>query len=85
MEKVTRQEWRALLTLVLSQRLEINAIESALLRDHALTDAELKRIRTQAASTAKAWGSQEDDDLLALIRAHSSPDATMLIPPPQEL
>ncbi len=42
----TAADWRELLRLVLAQRLEINAIGSALKRASALTDAELKEIHT---------------------------------------
>ncbi|HXM41964.1 MAG TPA: hypothetical protein VN924_11965 [Bryobacteraceae bacterium] len=84
MDNVTTAEWRLLLRLVLAQRLEINAIESVLKRAKALTDLEIKEIRTQASETAKAWSSNKGDDVLTLIRVHSSPDATMLIPPARE-
>ena len=84
MDNVTIAEWRLLLRLVLAQRLEVNAIESALKRARALTDAEIKEIRAQASDTAKAWSSGNDDDVLNLIRVHSSPDATMLVPPTRE-
>jgi predicted oxidoreductase len=84
MSNVTTAEWRLLLRLILAQRLEINAIESALKRAKALTDAEIREIRTQALETAKAWSSDDGDDILTLIRVHSSPDATMLIPPARE-
>jgi hypothetical protein len=84
MDNVTTAEWRLLLTLVLAQRLEINAIESALKRAKALTDAEIAEIRKQASETAKAWSSSDTDDPLSLIRVHSSPDATMLVPPTPE-
>ena len=84
MDNVTAGEWRQLLTLLLSQRLEINAVESALKTAGILTDAQIKEIRTQAADTAKAWSSDESDDVLALLRVHSSPFATMLLPPRRE-
>jgi len=80
MDNVTTAEWTQLLTLVLAQRLEINALGSALKRAGALTDAELKAIRQQASNTAAAWSSNETDDVLKLIRIHSSPDATMNVP-----
>jgi hypothetical protein len=83
MDRATAVEWRQLLRLVLAQRLEMNAIESALKRARLLTDAELKEIRKQASDTAEAWSSEESDDVMALIRIHSSPDATMLVPPPR--
>jgi hypothetical protein len=84
MQEATTTEWRTLLRLVLAQRLEINAIESALKRAGALTDAEIREIRTQALDTATAWSSNHDDDVLTLIRGHSSPNATMLIPKPRQ-
>ncbi len=84
MEHAATGEWRQLLTLLLSQRLEINAIESALKTAGLLTDAQIKEIRTQASNTAAAWSSKESDDVLALLRVHSSPFATMLVPPPRE-
>jgi hypothetical protein len=74
-------EWRQLLRLLLAQRLEINALESALKRAGALTDAEIQAIRKQASETAEAWSSQEGDDVLKLIRIHALPGATMLVPP----
>jgi hypothetical protein len=80
----SEEEWRVLLRFVLSLRLEINAIESALKNSNVLTDAQVKEIRKQASQTAKAWSSNDSDDVLALIRVHSSPDATMLIPPTTE-
>jgi hypothetical protein len=70
-----------LLRLVLAQRLEINAIESALKRANALSDAEIQAIRTQAMETATAWSSGDGDDVLALIRIHAAPAASMLVPP----
>jgi len=51
---MTPDEWKSLLRIVLAQRLEMNAIESALKRAGALTDAELKEIRRQASETATA-------------------------------
>ena len=73
-------EWNELLTLVLSQRLEINAMESALKGAGMLTEAQIREIRAQASDTARAWSSKEGDDVLALIRVHSSPLATMTVP-----
>jgi hypothetical protein len=84
MNNVTNMEWRHLLTLLLSQRLEINAIESALKAASILTDTQIREIRTQASDTAKAWSSKDSDDVLALLRVHSSPAATMLVPPLRE-
>jgi hypothetical protein len=75
------EEWRLLLRYVLAQRLEINAIESALKNYKILTDAQIKEIRKQALQTAQAWSSEEGDDVLKLIGIHSSPDAVMLVPP----
>jgi hypothetical protein len=84
MDNPTTGEWRQLLRLVLAQRLEINAIESALKRAKALTDVELREIRTQASDTAKAWSSDDRDDVLRLIGIHSSSRAAMLVPPTAE-
>jgi hypothetical protein len=84
MDQVTTAEWRQLLRLLLSQRLEMNAVESALKTAGILTAGQIKEIRTQASDTANAWTSQEGDDVLALLRAHSSPLATMLVPPRRE-
>ena len=81
---MTNEDWRQLLRLVLAQRLEINAMQSALKRGGALTDLEVKAIRRQASETAAAWSAQESDDVLALIRVHSAVDATMLVPPAGE-
>jgi hypothetical protein len=75
---------RELLRLALAQRLELNAIESVLKRSKLLTDVELGEIRRQASETAIAWSSKDSDDVLTLIRIHSSPDATMQVPPPQD-
>lgn len=55
MDHVTTADWRQLLRLLLAQRLELNAIESALKNAGVLTDAQLKEIRTQATDTANAW------------------------------
>jgi hypothetical protein len=81
---MTEGGWKELLTLLLSQRLEINAIESALKTASILTDAQVKEIRTQASDTAKAWSSKDSDDVLALLRVHSSPLATMSVPQTRE-
>jgi hypothetical protein len=43
-----------------------------------------QEVRTRASETAKAWSAGGDDDVLTLIRIHSSPDATMLVPPARE-
>jgi hypothetical protein len=84
MDTVTTAEWRLLLRILLSQRLEINAIESALKNAGVLTDAQMKEIRTQASQTATAWSSHDTDDVLTLLRVHSSPGATMLVPRPEK-
>ena len=76
------QEWRTLLRLVLAQRLELNAIEAGLKNAGLLSDPQLKEIRKQAADTAAAWSSRDDDDVLALIRIHGSPGASLDIGPP---
>jgi hypothetical protein len=76
---MTDPDWKQLLTLLLAQRLELNAIESALKSANVLTGAQLQEIRTQASDTAKAWSSKPDDDVLALLRVHSSPSASMSI------
>ena len=75
------EQWKSLLRLMLSQRLELNAIESALKNANLLSGAQIKEIRKQATQTAIAWSLNEGDDVLALIRVHSSPDETMLVPP----
>ena len=62
MQNVTAEEWRLLLRL-LSQRLEINAIESSLKNANVLTDAQTKEIRAQARDTAMAWSSRDSDDV----------------------
>ncbi len=84
MDEVTNEEWRLLLRLVLSQRLELNAIESALKSAKILTQEQIKEIRRQAVETATAWSSDDSDDVLKLIRVHSSPEATMLVPRTRE-
>jgi hypothetical protein len=84
MDNVSTGEWRELLTLLLSQRLEINAIESALRTADILTAAQIEEIRKQASDTAKAWSAKDGDDVLALLRVHSSPLANMSVPPKQE-
>ena len=81
MHPATPQEWRQLLRLLLSQRLELNALEGALTRAGILTATHIHAIRTQATDTANAWSSQENDDVLALFRAHSLPNASMHVPP----
>lgn len=77
-------DWRMLLRLLLAQRLELNAVEAALLDVGSLTSAHLEEIRSQAADTAKAWSQEDDDDILALVRIHSLPHAGVRIPPPAD-
>lgn len=84
MDNLTTGEWRQLLRLLLAQRLELNAIESALENAGVLTDGQLKEIRTQASDTARAWSSKEGDDILTLLKVHSQPAATMLVPQTHE-
>lgn len=81
MDDVTTADWKQLLTILVSQRLEINAIESALKTASILTDAQIKEIRTQASDTASAWSLKDTDNVLALLRVHSSPFASMSVPP----
>ena len=84
MANITAAEWRELLSILLAQRLELNALESVLRSSSILTAAQIKDIRTQAADTAKAWSSREDDDVLKLLRIHSLPQASMTLQPPEE-
>ena len=84
MNDMTTPEWRELLTILLAQRLEINAIETALKQASVLTDAQIKEIRTQTSDTAKAWSSRDGDDVLTLLRVHSSAFASMGMPPKPE-
>jgi hypothetical protein len=81
---MTDAAWKELLRLLLSQRLELNAIENALKVANILSAAQIKEIRTQATDTATAWSSHESDDVMALLRVHSSPLATMSVPRPPE-
>ena len=76
--------WKELLRLPLSQRLEWNPIENALKAANILSAPQIKEIRTQAANTATAWSSQESDGVMALLRAHSSPLASLSVPQPPE-
>lgn len=84
MDQDMKAEWRLLLRLLLSQRLELNAIEGALVSCGVLTAAHLKEIRTQASETAKAWSSEENDDILTLLKVQSLPTASMRVQPPSE-
>ena len=83
MDQDMKGEWRLLLRLMLSQRLEMSAIESVLIGAGVLTAEHLKEIRTQAADTAKAWSADESDDILTLLKVHSLPDASMRVAPPE--
>ena len=74
-------EWNLLLRLLLAQRLELNAVESAVVNANILRREQVKEIRRQARETAQEWGSRPDDDVLKLLQVHSSPDATMSVPP----
>lgn len=73
-----------LLQLILAQRLEVNAIESALKSAGVLADSQVQEIRLQASKTAEAWSQDGSIDVLGLIRIHSSPRATMLAPLSQD-
>jgi hypothetical protein len=84
MNSPSNGEWRELLRLLLSMRLELNAIESVLKGGGVLTNSHIKEIRAQARDTAKAWSLEPADDVLKLIRIHSSPGATMAVPPLEE-
>ena len=68
---------------ILAQRLEINAIESALKSTGILADSQIQEIRLKASKAAEVW-SRGGTDLLELIRMHSSPKADMLMPLSQE-
>jgi hypothetical protein len=83
MDQDMKAEWRLLLRLLLSQRLEMNAIESVLTNAGVLTAEYLREIRTQASDTAKAWSAHESDDILTLLKVHSLPTASMRIAPPE--
>ena len=78
-----KAQWRLLLRLLLSQRLQMNAIESVLIRAGVLTAEYLKAIRTPAADAAKAWSADESDDILRLLKARSLPTASMGVAPPE--
>jgi hypothetical protein len=60
---VTNPDSKQLLTLLLAQRLEFNAIESALQNANLLSNAQIRELRAQASDTANAWSSREDDDV----------------------
>lgn len=76
--------YRLLLQLILAQRLEINAIESALKAAGVLADSQIQEIRLQALKTAQAWSRDGSIDVLQLIQIHSSPNAAVLVPLSQE-
>ncbi len=81
MTSPSTDEWNLLLRLLLAQRLELNAVESAVVNAKILNRGQIKEIRRQARETAQAWGARPDDDVLKLLKVHSSPDATMSVPP----
>ena len=83
-EPMENDDWRLLLRLVLAQRFEVNAIESALEDAKVLTHGQVLEIRAQAAKTAEAWSRDESADLLKLLLIHSQPGATMTVPLSQE-
>ena len=82
--QIDQGAYRLLLQLILAQRLEINAIESALKSAGVLADSQLQEIRLQASKAAEAWSQNAGIDALGLIQVHSSPTATMLVPLSQE-
>ena len=81
MNDLWEREWPALLRLLLAQRLELNAIESALKTAGILGDEQLRDLRVQAADTARAWSAKPQEDVLELLRVHSSPLANMTVSP----
>ena len=81
---VEQGAYRLLLQLILAQRLEINAIESALKSAGVLADSQVGEIRLQAWKAAEAWSENGSIDLLGLIQIHASPTATMVVPLSQE-
>ena len=82
--EIDKGAYRLLLQLVLAQRLEINAIESALKGADVLADSQIQEVRLQASKTAEVWSRDTGIDLLGLIRMHAYPNANMLIPLSQE-
>lgn len=82
--ELKKGECGLLLQLILAQRLEINAIESALKGAGILTDSQIQEIRKQAANAAGTWTQNGESGLLDLIRVHSSPNAAMLVPLAQQ-
>jgi hypothetical protein len=82
--EIDQGAYRLLLQLVLAQRLEINAIESALKSAGVLADSQIQEIRLQAFKAAEVWSRDGGIDLLGLIRMHSSPNANTLMPLSQE-
>jgi len=85
MEYVDELNWNELLTFLLAQRLELNALESALKTADILSDDQIRQIRTATSETAKAWSTTPGDDVMALLRVHSSPFATMGVPPRRDV
>ncbi|HWZ32340.1 MAG TPA: hypothetical protein VNX18_13455 [Bryobacteraceae bacterium] len=83
-DKMDQGAYRLLLELILAQRLEINAIEAALKSAGVLADSQIREIRLTASKAVEAWGRDGSFDLVELIRIHSSPGATMLVPLSQE-
>lgn len=75
-----QREYRLLLQLILAQRLEMNAIESALKSTGVLAESQIRDIREEASKTAAAWARDASINVLDLIRVHSSPKATVLAP-----
>ena len=75
-------ELKELVRLVLAQRLEMNAMTSALKEAGILTEWQIREMRKQAADTATAWAADEEGKVLRLIRVHGSPAATMGVPRP---
>src|SRR5262249_25149026 len=65
--EIDQGAYRLLLQLVLAQRLEINAIESALKNAGALADSQIQEIRLQASKAAEVWSRDGGIDLLGLI------------------
>ena len=66
---MTGSGWKELLTLRIEDCENSN-----------LTVPQMREIRRQALDTAKAWSSKDSHDVLALLRVHSSPLATMSVP-----
>jgi hypothetical protein len=82
MDQDMKAQRKSLLRLLLSQRLEMNAIESVLIRAGVLTAEYLKAIRTPAPDAAKAC-SADESDILTLLKARSLPTASTGVAPPE--